>query len=784
MAALAGDRANRGVWLGLVLLAIIAGVTLIRYNPPAPRAASAPPSQFSAARAEAVLFQLVGDGIPHPVGSAENVTVREKILDTLARTGYQPEIQTGFGCDAWGTCGTVKNIVARLDGREAGSAVLLAAHYDSVPAGPGASDDGMGAAAVLEIARALKTLGPPRHSIIFLISDGEEAGMLGAEAFVTQNPWAREVKAAVNIEARGTSGPSLMFETGTANAWVVRLFAGTAPHPITNSIYYTVYNRLPNDTDFSIFKLAGYQGLNFAIIGDVAHYHTPLDNFEYVSGSSLQHQGDNALAAILALANADLENPPAGDSVYFDLFGRWLVMGGERASFPIAATLAFLLLVEIALLLHRHALSISTFIWGMFGWLGSLSVAGAIGYALLTAYRVTGAMPPRGAEFGWIAHPMIAEFAFGALAFACVFAFARTLQRRAGFWGFWAAGNVIFAAAAIETSRVFAGASFVFIVATAGAVAGSLPAVLDTKNSQILRDLAVLIPAAFAFSILIPSMWFLYTALGCAILPLISLLLAMTVAVLAPAFVSADEGTQRGLGTLTVALTIAAAALAFAIPAYSIRAPQRVNFQYWLDSDAHRGKWLAEVNSQRLPDWLAAAANFQKQPQKAFPWDSFARFSADATQLDLAAPELTVLGSETIEAGVRYHVRITSPRGAPDCTVFFPPASGMTAIEIAGQTLPKPFGHVLPYLDYWLHGWKMLEDVTMPADGVEMNFNLPNAAPMEVYVIDQSYALPANGAFLRTARPADATPSDDGDSTIVSRRVELRPLPAGPAGAD
>jgi Peptidase family M28 len=783
MATLADDRANRGVWLGLVALAAITGITFIRYNPPAPRAVSAPPSEFSAARAQNVLFQLVGDGVPHPIGSPENFAVRERIVDILRRIGYEPEIQTGFGCDSWGTCGTVRNIVARLDGKEAGSAVLLAAHYDSVPAGPGASDDGVGVATVLEIARVLKTAAPPQHTIFFLIDDGEEAGMLGAESFVADHPLARDVKAAVNIEARGTSGPSLMFETGDANAWVVDLFARMASHPITNSIYYSVYNRLPNDTDFTIFRLARYQGLNFAIIGDVTHYHTPLDNFEYASESSLQHQGDNALAAILSLANADLENPPIGDSVYFDIFGKWLVGWRERASFPIAATIAFFVLIEIALLLRRHALSISRFLWGGIGWAAIVIVTGAIGYALLAAYRFTGAMPPRGAEFGWIAHPIIAEVAFGALAFACVFTIVRILHKRAGFWGFWSAGNAIFAVAAIEASRVFPGASFVFIVPTAGAVAGALEAVLDTKNREWLREITVVAWAIFTFSIFLPSIWFLYTALGDVILPGIAILLALMLAVLSPAIASADEATQQGLGNLAGLVTIIAAAIAFAVPAYSIRAPQRVNFQYWLDGDAHRGKWLAGTNSQRLPDWLAAAANFKKQPQTEFPWEFSPRFSADAPSLDMAPPELTVVGSETTQGVVRYHIRVASPRGAPKCTVFLPPSSGVSGIEIGGQMLPKPFGHVLPYLDYWLHGWKMMEDVTMPAEGVDISFNAPNAAPLEAYVIDESYALPTEGAFLRTARPADATTSDDGDTTIVSRRVEIRPLPAeAPAG--
>ena len=220
--AVAEDRANLGTLLGLVLFVAICGITLFRYRPSPAKPADAPPSQFSAGRARSVLFQLVGDALPHPVGSAEDAAVRGRIVEILTNLGYQPEIQPGFGCNEWGSCGSVMNIAARVEGTDPGEAVLLVAHYDSVPAGPGASDDGMGVATVLEVARILKTLMPSRHPIILLITDGEEAGMLGADVFVKSHRWAPEVKVAVNIEARGTSGPSLMFETGSANDWAMR----------------------------------------------------------------------------------------------------------------------------------------------------------------------------------------------------------------------------------------------------------------------------------------------------------------------------------------------------------------------------------------------------------------------------------------------------------------------------------------------------------------------------------------------------------------------------------
>src|SRR5215831_122289 len=80
--------------------------------------------------------------------------------------------------------------------------------------------------------RALKSLPPARHSIIFLADEGEEAGLIGARAFVDFHPWAKEVRAAINLDARGSSGPSLLFETGAASEWAIRLFDSSARRPV------------------------------------------------------------------------------------------------------------------------------------------------------------------------------------------------------------------------------------------------------------------------------------------------------------------------------------------------------------------------------------------------------------------------------------------------------------------------------------------------------------------------------------------------------------------------
>jgi hypothetical protein len=375
-----GSPRVRRILSSAVILAVILAASVMGLRAPAPVPASAPASEFSAIRALAAMHRVLKDDTPHPTGSEANEAVRGRILEELRQLGYHPQVQTAFECGALIHCAMVYNVVARLDGTQAdpdaSDAVLLAAHYDSVPAGPGDSDDGSGVAAVLEIARALKARPPPRHSIVLLIDDGEEAGLLGARAFVDFHPWAKNVRAAVNLDARGTSGPSLMFETGSANNWAVGVFARSASRPATTSIAYTLYKQLPEDTDFTIFKAAGIQGLNFAFISNESHYHTPLDNSANISLSSLQHHGDNALPSIVALANSDLANPPQREAVFFDLFGRVLVHWPASRSLPVAFIVTILLLAQTAWMIRNNRLALREFLWGMIGWLVTMVVTG------------------------------------------------------------------------------------------------------------------------------------------------------------------------------------------------------------------------------------------------------------------------------------------------------------------------------------------------------------------------------------------------------------------------
>jgi hypothetical protein len=783
---------NRGLVLAAAGVMLLLAATSIAYRTPAPRGPDAPPGVFSAYRAGAILRELVGDDAPHPIGSPAGARLREAIVERLSALGYTSELQSGFVCSDDGVCGSPVNIIARLNrGSADQDAVLLAAHYDSVPAGPGASDDGAAVASVLEIARILAARPPPPHPIVLLISDGEEAGLLGARLFVRRHPLSKQAKAAVNLDARGTSGSSLMFETGTANSWLMHLYAAAIGRPVTNSLYYVIYKQLQNDTDFTEFKAAGYQGFNFAYIGHVGRYHTPLDNVANADAHSIQQQGDNALAVLSALANARTLRPPIAESVFFDGFARTLIVWPSASTLGAALLALTLLLSEAALLIRKGAVTGREILWGGLGILCTLALGVALCTGLLASSMALGKVPPL-AGASWIAHPAPMHVASAALALLAAAGASAWLARRAGFWGFWAAAALLDAMLSVVCALVMPGASFVFLLTAVAAGLGALPVTFGLAKSRTVASwaagFAALLPALVIFAALFAQLQFLYMALGSLAWPVSTLALALGAATLLPLLAGATRRARRRVINTAALLAAGGALLTFCLPIYSTEWPQRINLEYWWDPDTGQSHYLARCDSLRLPAALAAAARFDSAARPRFPGSAAPAFYAAASMPPLhrsmAAPELLLtarpvdvpppdspaMASQSTGFLTHYALRLRSARGAPEALVVFPASA-----QVGSVTFTTAEGPVQAKLSRLRSGATLLDVVALPAGGVQFSVDAAGRQPLSIQVFDQSYAVPEEGQALQRARPANATSSQDGDLTVVHRTVSLDP---------
>jgi hypothetical protein len=342
-------------WL-LFVATLAAGLlwAVLRIQPPTPLPADAPASQFSAGRAMADVRVLARE--PHPTGSAASAAVLAHLETRLATLGFAVRrvVTPLQGRPArrlakWGgdpARPAISLVAVRPGADPAAPAVALMAHHDSVWASPGAADDIAGVAAALEIARAIPRAAQ-RRDLVLIFTDAEELGLVGAAAIFAPgeaaDPVVRRLGTVINLEARGGGGRAMMFQTGPDNGNLVRLLARTGPDVAASSVAVTVYENLPNDTDFTPVLERGLAGLNFAFIGEAWGYHSPLMTPERLEQGAVQHLGDSVLGITRALVMADTLPGPAPGAVFAVMPGLGLLVYPKSAGWGVLAITAGLL---------------------------------------------------------------------------------------------------------------------------------------------------------------------------------------------------------------------------------------------------------------------------------------------------------------------------------------------------------------------------------------------------------------------------------------------------------
>jgi len=340
-----------GALIGAVLWAWLA------VTPPPAQPATASRTTFSADRAFADVRAIAA--APHVAGSAEDAKVRAYLVQRLQALGAQiqtqpvplPALSTArlakwSGTNAVGAIG--QNLIGVLPGRDHSlPAVLLMAHHDTVWGSPGAADDVMGVASALEVAGAIRATGAPLRDVILLFTDSEELGLDGSRAFFDTNPLAAHVGVVINLEARGGGGRANMFETGTANGAMVRLYADRVARPAANSIAVLIYDHMPNSTDYTSAKKHGIAGFNIATLGRAELYHSPMATPDAIDPASLQDMGAQALDLAKAMAFMPVLPPRSDDAAFSDILGRTTIAYGAAFGWiPIGVAI---LLIVVAL---------------------------------------------------------------------------------------------------------------------------------------------------------------------------------------------------------------------------------------------------------------------------------------------------------------------------------------------------------------------------------------------------------------------------------------------------
>lgn len=369
----------------------------IGYQPlQAPRAVpeDAPQTEFSAERAiehAAVIAQE-----PHPMGSEANVAVREYIVAELQDLALEPALYPVSAPDYFGGGEPINvvNIVARIPGTSNTKAVALMAHYDTVPTTPGANDNSVAVAALLETARAVLAEPPLDNDLLLLFTDGEEPNPRpGSTALVEETSLATEIGLVVNLEASGGSGASILAETSGPEGWIINEYGAADPHPAAFSFVTEIVGLFGDlGTDFDQFRNAGVPGLHFAYLRGSPIYHTMADNLDSVDLATLQHHGSHSLSIAQHFGRLNLVDlPDQAPSVFFSL-PLLLVTYPAQWAFPLALLTATVF-AWVVLLLRRRRIATLHAITARAGStaLGCLVVAvvGTVGWLIIGSMRTT-----------------------------------------------------------------------------------------------------------------------------------------------------------------------------------------------------------------------------------------------------------------------------------------------------------------------------------------------------------------------------------------------------------
>jgi len=668
------------------------------------------PSGADAIRARGHLDYLAGTIGSRPAGSAGGRAARDYIVGILRDQDFDVRLQ-----EAWsqredrGLSARVANVVALRQG-QSDEAIALVAHYDSSPFGPGAGDDALGVAICLEAARVLAADPEPAYSLLVIVTDAEELGLMGARAAVTDPEVERRVRAFLNFDGTGAAGRVRLFQaTGGA---ALRAWADSA-RPVGASFATEIYRRLPNDTDFTIFSQLDATGLNFAAVDDSYGYHTDRDAPARVQTSTIEHALDETVAIVRRLQEGPL-TAAAEAPVYFDVAGVHAFVVSRGASRALA-TAALVVGVVAWLLLTVDG-------WRARGPKGLFltAIAAACGIALAVVALLAGAAligALRVERTPWYASPhwMIGWLVLSGIGGLWVAQLVgRRLLRRQALWDpsaavWWLALPLWIGLAWLLTRAAPAAAYLVAVPLLAAAIVVNAARAYEGAlrvGSGLVSVIALLLWAQATWSV----MFFTAALFGwlSVVAPvwLYPVLLALCGLMVVPPLVALMSGWSGRARTVRVGLVIFAlwlvcGAAAWTAPAYTADRPQRGEVRHIQDDVLGVSWWEVGVTEPAMsfgtppggvdgtsPGWDAVEGGAPASVPigaigKPFVWRAEATRLTDPLAAEVRATVVPAEGGQDLQIAI-------VPRDVMTVTIVLPPgvrpeASNHPGVFVGGR---------------------------------------------------------------------------------------------------
>jgi hypothetical protein len=709
------------------------------------------PDKFSVDRALRHVEEI--SVAPHAVGFKAHTTVRAYLTKALKEMGLEVTIQEGKTIGDWGNLSNAVNVISKIPGTNPnGKSLLLLSHYDSNPhSSYGASDAGSGVATILEGVRSfLEKKRKPKNDIIIVFTDAEELGLNGANLFVTQHPWAKDIGLVLNFEARGSGGPSYMLiETNRKNAKLIREFTKAHPkYPVANSLLYSIYKMLPNDTDLTVFReKADIDGFNFAFIDDHFDYHTALDTYERLDRNTLAHQGSYLTPLLDHFSQADLTDVKSlTDYIYFNfpIFG--LVSYPFDWIWPMFI-LACILFVAILI----HGLKNKSI--GLKGlWLGFVpliivllinGLAGYISWPALKWWYPWYQDMLHG--FTYNGHLYIFIMAIFSLS-VCLLVYNRF--KKVGTASLLVAPIFLWLVVCAMLSSYLEGASF-FIIPVFGTLAAWYVVTNQKEPSPFLLVFLAL-PAVFIF---VPFIQMFPVGLGLKLLVASTLFTTLLYFLLLPFFGLLKH--KKRYAVIGVVLFFVFGIKAHIKSGYNSERPKPNSLLYVYNADTQKANWatydnvLSEWNQQFLK---TENANESTSALNIISSKYNTKFThtAEAPLKSLKSPEIMVVQDTVVGSHRKLNICVTHQREVNRLEVYTNKMSIKNAV-INGQSLTKEF------LEKRTSG-RLFTYYISSNDFTEIELTIENNSPLELTFYEASNDLLSNPLFTVPKRPTENIP--------------------------
>ncbi|MCG9791814.1 M28 family peptidase [Flavobacterium algicola] len=760
--------------ISVLILSIVLGIMYYSIMPRTGSETKVPLVEFSSQRAFKQVQAISKQ--PHFVGSENHEIVAQYLQQELQQLGLKVSLQEGYTLTDWGNLVYSKNIIARIKGTNSNKALLLLTHYDSAPhsASFGASDAGSGVATVLESLRAfLHSKKAHKNDIILLFTDAEELGLNGAALFVTKHRWAKEIGLALNFEARGTSGPSYMLmETNKGNAGLVNEFANAnVPFPVSNSLMYSIYKMLPNDTDLTVFRKHGeIQGFNFAFIDGHYNYHTAQDDSQHLDINSLAHQGSYLLPLLHYFSNANLNATNSlQDDVYFSLPFSFIHYPFDWVQ-PMLFVAIGLTIILVFFGKVKHILNFRSLLRGFLPLLASLLLSSTIAYfgwkALLSFYPQYNDLLN---GFTYNGHDYI--IAFVSLTLAICMLFYTLFSNSKSTVSNWIAPLILWIIINAGIAFYLQGAGFLILPVFFG-LFGLSYYIISQQNNRWL-NLIMCLPAVL---IIIPFIYMFPVGLGLKMLVGSSVLTVLLFGLLLPIF---ESFSRKGIWSiLFLIISITFFVKAHFQSGYEKGMAKSNSLIYLYDVDAKKASWV--TYDKNLDDWTRGyLGNNPKEThlQDEIPlfskYNSIFTYATETAIRKIPTPKVLFLKDSLTDNLHYYKIKINPSRKVNRYDIYADEkmefynfkANGVSQLEETTNKMSR-------------NGKKILSYYVVNNQPLELEFTINRSTVFDMCLLESSFDLLKNPLFAVQPR-ADwmmPTPFILNDAVCIKQIIKPSPI--------